>query len=321
MIFLPLNRSFSFDVKRKPEIESSSGPTWAYYLLLFQISVVYFYAGVAKLNFDWLSGSPMDLVIPYKTDTLLIGPLLGHPWAPYGISYVGLIFDLTIVPLMLWQRTRLITFMVAVSFHISNALIFGLATFPWFSIMMTSLFFNPSWPREFLKLKRFIPPYHPEEDYSVPDLFRRKLITYALFTYATIQILLPLRHWLYPGDVHWTEEGHYFSWRMMLRSKTGNISYYVTIPGSDSTIVENPKDHITYNQYTDLIGKPEFIVQYAHFLAKKHQQHPEKEIIVRASNKISLNGRLPSELVDTLANLAAEERSLRHYHWINLDRE
>jgi hypothetical protein len=321
MIFLPLNKAFSFDVKRHPKISSSAAPAWCYYLLVFQISVVYFYAGVAKLNPDWLSGSPMNMVIPFKENTFLIGPLLAHPLAPYLVSYVGLFFDLTVVPLMLWRRTRLATFIVAVTFHISNALIFGLATFPWFSIMMTSLFFGTSWPRKISYFNKFIPLYRPTEDDSFPDLAKRKLVIYALATYTTVQVLLPLRHWFYPGSVHWTEEGHYFSWRMMLRSKTGNLKYFVTFPEKGTTFIADPLDHITNAQYADLVGKPELIIQYAHFLAEKHQQQPGQQVIVRASSKVSLNGRPQYELIDTLADLAAEERSLKHYNWINLQKK
>jgi hypothetical protein len=36
-----------------------------------------------------------------------------------------------------------------------------------------------------------------------------------------LQLGLPFRHFLIPGDANWTEEGHRFSWRMMLRSKVG----------------------------------------------------------------------------------------------------
>lgn len=316
MIFMPLNKAFSYDSYRKPVITSAYAPSWCYYLLLFQMSLVYFYAGVAKLNVDWLQGFPMNMVLPYKGDTFLIGPLLALPGAHYIFSYMGLAFDLLIVPMLLWKRTRIIGFTFAVIFHLSNVLIFGLATFPWFSIMMTSLFFNPSWPRKIPVFKNYLPPlylkYHPEEYFVT----KRKLITYSLFVYAFVQVFVPLRHWLYPGNVNWSEEGHYFSWRMMLRGKTGSITYLVTISENDSTFSESPLDHITFDQYNDLVGKPELIIQYAHFLADKYQHLSEQPIRVTATTNVGLNGRPDQAIVDPQINLAAEKRSLKHYEWI-----
>lgn len=49
-------------------------------------------------------------------------------------------------------------------------------------------------------------------------------VTVALLAvFVAIQIGMPLRHHLDPGDVAWTEEGHRYSWRMKLRSKSGNV--------------------------------------------------------------------------------------------------
>lgn len=313
---MPANRAFSYDSFKDKSIESSVSPSWCYYLLLLQIGIVYFYAGVAKINVDWLDGRPMNMVMPYQGDVFLLGQLLVLPGAHYFISYAGLLFDLTIFPLLLWNRTRVPAFILAVMFHVSNALIFGLATFPWFSIMMSSLFFNPSWPRNLPFLKKYLPVL---KDVSLKNnnyYFKSNLLKNAIIFYLAVQILLPLRHWLYPGNVNWTEEGHYFSWRMMLRAKTGTINYTVHFPDSNTTIVENPMDHITKGQYQDLIGKPELIVQYAHFLADKHKKDAGEEVIVKATSEVSLNGRPRQPIVDPEVDLASENRSLKHYDWI-----
>jgi hypothetical protein len=139
---------------------------------------------------------------------------------------------------------------------------------------------------------------------------------YSLAIYAFIQIVVPLRHWLYPGNVNWTEEGHYFSWRMMLRGKTGYITYNITIPVTDSTFAESPLDHITTHHYNDLISKPDLIIQYAHFLAEKYQHLSDDRVKVTASTNVSLNGRPDQPIVDPLVDLAAKRRSLKHYPWI-----
>ena len=85
MIFLPLDKN------------RNSAPAWMLYLLLFHMGLAYFFGGVAKLNSDWLMGTPMDLYLAARKDYPL-GLLYSQKWAPYVFSYGGLIFDLMIVP-------------------------------------------------------------------------------------------------------------------------------------------------------------------------------------------------------------------------------
>jgi hypothetical protein len=48
---------------------------------------------------------------------------------------------------------------------------------------------------------------------------RAPLVLPLLAAWLVLQIVLPLRHLMIPGEVSWTEEGHRFSWHMKLRDK------------------------------------------------------------------------------------------------------
>src|SRR5690606_35143308 len=115
----------------------TSHPAWMLYLILFHMSLAYFFGGVAKLNSDWLMGTPMDLFLAARKDYLL-GAIYSQKWAPYVFSYGGIFFDLLIVPLMIFPSTRILGFLISVVFHLSNVMMFGLATFPWFSLLLTT---------------------------------------------------------------------------------------------------------------------------------------------------------------------------------------
>jgi hypothetical protein len=68
---------------------------------------------------------------------------------------------------------------------------------------------------------------------------RRK--TLALLTlWASVQLLVPLRHYVIPGSVHWTEEGHRYSWYMLLRQKYGTVFFEVTDPSVGHSWRVNP---------------------------------------------------------------------------------
>lgn len=299
MMFLPLD---------KPQ---NTRPAWMLYLLLFHMGLAYFFGGIAKLNDDWLNGSPMNLYLSVKQNYLL-GDLYVKSWAPYLFSYGGIFFDLLIVPLMIMPGTRLFGFVASIIFHISNVMMFGLATFPWFSILMTSMFFHPSWPRRIPILRKFM-PWHLE---VAPVYYANKKIVAFISCYILIHLALPLRHYLfYPGNPSWTEEGHMFAWRMMLRSKTGRTDFYVHNKEVGSEKVDLMK-HLTKKQIHIMSGRPDLMLQFAHHLRDHYEKAWGTEVSVYASSRIGLNGREPQEMIAFGTDLAKEERSLKPYKWI-----
>ncbi|MDF7813261.1 HTTM domain-containing protein [Hymenobacter sp. YC55] len=317
----PAHRAASADVRAGRVPPSATTPAWTRYLLLFQMCVVYFYAGLAKLNADWFMARPLIVWLAPKANYPIIGPILGSSITPWVMSYAGVAFDLLVAPLLLWRLTRPWAFAAAAFFHISNVLVFGLGTFPWFSLFITAaLFFPPSWPRHTPGLRRWIATRVP---LSAPAAalapatqprYAPVLLT-ALGVYAVVQVLVPLRHFLYRGDVHWTEEGHHFAWHMMLRSKTGSITYRVVLPDGRTEIVA-PTTYLTPRQYSKLIGQPDCILQFAHFLADQYAQRGLGPVAVYADSYVQLNRRPVRPIVAPTVNLAAQPRTLQPYSWI-----
>lgn len=318
LIFLPAHRAFSVDVWRKPELKRSWTPAWPIYLLIIQISVVYFYAGLAKLHEDWLLARPLTIWMGYKETKPVIGGILAHELTPWIMSYAGLFLDLLFAPLLLYRRTRWLGFLLAVLFHLSNALIFGLATFPWFSLTLTSLYFSPGWPRRLPFFRKFIPAFQPEKLTSETVHFRHKnLLTYSVLVYAALQLLIPFRHFLYPGNANWTEEGHKFSWHMMLRAKSGFTNFLVIIPGPPQQRFSiRQEDYLTENQIRKMADQPDLMLQFAHFLAEEYERKGFKNAQVYVGSHNSLNGRDGQVFINPDVNLAAEKRSMKPYPWI-----
>jgi hypothetical protein len=204
---------------------------------------------------------------------------------------------------------------VAVLFHLANVATFGIATFPWFSIMATALFFPPRSFRKLPLLNRLLPPFRVEE-YVPSPIRRRRLAAAALGLYALIQVLLPARQWLYPGPTAWAEAGHDFAWRMMLRAKRGSLAFRVLDPASGTVTLEHPREYITDHQYRDMLGRPDMILQFAHFLASEYERRGIERVEVRGLCRVSLNGRPLHPLVDPEVDLARERRRLGPYPWV-----
>jgi hypothetical protein len=134
--------------------------------------------------------------------------------------------------------------------------------------------------------------------------------------YVVIQVGVPLRHWLYPGDVQWTEEGHRFSWRMKLRSKAARFTLYAHDPDSNQTWRVVDALYINPLQRAQAAGRPDMILQLCHYVADDFRQQGFAHIQVRAHVAASLNGRAEQALVDPEVDLAAQPRALTHAPWI-----
>lgn len=323
MCFLPAERAFSIDALLRRKIRSDVVPAWTLWLLRAQVGIPYFYGGIAKLNSDWIQGGePMRIWLrPIKTE-----------WVVYSFVIGGLMLDLLVVPLLLWRRTRPFAFAAAVLFNLTNAVIFNIGIFPWLMLGALFIFFPPDLVRRFAHAFMSPGSFDDEkpvqasapaaaktitESNSCPALSRsQKLVAGLLAAYLAFQLLFPLRHYLYPGNVSWTEEGHNFAWHMKLRTKDGEAIFTVTHPASGQVWTIKPEDYLERHQWTKVITKPDLLIQFSHFLAEQKRREGYENVEVRARVMASLNGREPQLFIDPNVDLAKEQVSLLPVRWI-----
>jgi vitamin K-dependent gamma-carboxylase len=207
--------------------------------------------------------------------------------------------------------------------------IFDIGIFPWLMLGALLIFFPPDLLRRFARA--FMSPGEEfldaepsrasvstiAERSSCPSLFAsQKLVAGLLAAYLAVQLLFPLRHYLYPGNVSWTEEGHNFSWHMKLRTKGGEAVFTVTHPESGQTWTIKPEDYLESHQVMKMITKPDLILLFGHYLAEEKRREGYENVEVRARVMVSLNGRQPQLLIDPNVDLAKEQVSLLPARWI-----
>lgn len=311
MVFLPANRWFSLDARQNPAIKSPAMPRWVLLVLILQVWIVYTFASVAKFYPDWLDASMTALLMAGKDDYWLIGDFLQLNWVHWCIAYVGILFDLLIVPLMLWKRTRLAGFIISVFFHLFNSIIFQIGIFPYMSIAFALFFFSP----EILQ-KRFLPKktLYTAGEIRVP---KHKNLFIGLFSvYFLFQLGLPLRHWLYKDDVLWTEEGHRLSWRMMLRSKSGTLNVYVMDKATGKKERYNFSKLLGVKQQAAVRTKPDLMWQLAQKIHKIEMQKG-RDVAVYMESMVRVNHGDYHRFIDPEVDLAAEKwQPFKHSDWI-----
>ncbi|MGF1636002.1 MAG: HTTM domain-containing protein [Cyclobacteriaceae bacterium] len=300
MSFMPAHRAFSLDAKNNQALHSFTCPNWCRWFFIAQIGIVYTYAGIAKLNADWLQAESIRVLLISKANFWLVGDLLQERWVHWFIALGGAFFDLFITPLLIWNRTRKYAFAASVFFHLFNSAIFQVGIFPYMGIAMCIFFFPPLTIRHLFFKSR--PVDVPEKKYAVQNP-----LMYGILIWLLIQLALPSRHWLYDSDVAWTEEGHRLSWRMMLRSKMGYISFKVIDPATGSEEMLDLEKYLTAKQQRAVASHPDMCWQFVQHLKKEYAAKGKPNLEIYAIGKVSLNGKPWHPLYDPERNLANVE--------------
>lgn len=321
LIFLPAHRNYSIDSLISPAKRLWQVPRWNIDIIKFQLGLVYFLAGVAKINADWLlEAMPLANWLKHHIEMPIFGSLFRHDATAYVFSWFGMFYDLLIPFFLLFYKTRKYAYLLVVIFHLITAILFPIGMFPYIMIVSTLIFFSPEFHELLLTPLRgkfgFNQPAKPHK--------KRKLILVVLGFYVALQVLIPFRYLLYPGELFWTEQGYRFSWRVMLIEKAGYAQFYVSDPETGHEMLVDNGGFLTAFQEKMMSTQPDMILEYAHYLrdtftdttlsssnASVHFQHPK----VRAEVYVRLNGK-SAYLINDTVNLAAQKRGFHHKTWI-----
>ena len=323
MIFLPANSSFSIDSFLNKRSYKKI-PKWTIDSVKLLLGIVYFYAGLAKINSDWLlKAMPLKIWLPSKYDLPLIGEtLMQQEWFHYAMSWSGMLYDLTIPFLLLYKKTRWFAFAIVVFFHIFTRILFPIGMFPYVMIISTLIFFDANFHKKIIYfLKRMINSLFKVKTRSIHLIehykFKGKpIIITILSIFFIIQLTLPFRYALYPNELFWTEEGYRFSWRVMLIEKMGYTSFKIVDADTGNYFYVDNTEFLTPLQEKQMSFQPDFILEYAHHLGNhfKSQGHENTQVFV--DSYVALNGRLSQPFINPKVNLYQEKESFKHKNWI-----
>lgn len=305
---LPVDRAYSVGSRRR-QGEAGVGwiPVWVVWLLRFQVGMVYFFAGLAKINSDWLlHGEPLATWLPARADLPVIGPLLAVPATALVASWMGAVFDLSIVFWLCYRRTRLVAFVVVAAFHTFTWVLFpSIGLFPLLMTLSALIFFEPDWPG------RFIPEPQKVEVEPKPRFRIRGVWIGVTVLYLALMVMVPLRHYLIPGDVKWTGEGYLGSWQVMLSEKSGSATFLVTDADTGDTWRVPPPSYLTARQQVVMATDPVMIKQTADLIA-----NDLGDVEVVADVVLSFNGRPSIQFTDPVVDLTVVSLGEPARHWL-----
>lgn len=322
LIFLPANAYFSLDAKRQPILSFEQVPQWTIDALKLLVAIVYFYAGLAKLNSDWLlQGMPLKIWLPAHYDLPILGNFFHQNWLIYLLSWSGVIFDLSIPFLLLYKRTRVVAFVLVVVFHLLTWVLFPIGMFPFIMILAATIFFDAKFHGKLLSIAAKALKINKKKVDNQKKLLQsfnkaNKLKLSLLAVFFIVQLTFPFRYLAYPGELFWTEEGYRFSWRVMLMEKAGYASFKIVNGKTGEHFYVNNADFITPFQEKQMSTQPDFILEYAHFLKKHFEKQGHEYLEVYVESYVAINGRRSTAFVDPMVNLANKKESWKHKNWI-----
>jgi hypothetical protein len=320
MIFLPANRAWSVDAWRRPELLPEAVPAWTLNILRFQVAVVYVFAGLAKLNADWLfRAQPLRIWLAARSDLALIGPWLAEPWVAYAASWFGAVFDTTIVLFLLNRRTRGVAYGLVTLFHVATWILFNIGMFPWIMIVAATLFFPANWPRPWLRrLGQFVsdrfksnrslrhtnvmtaiqnPPGTAAGSASA-------IVLLSLTIYAAAQLALPLRSYFASQPVAWTCSGFNCAWRVMIAEKRGFAEFNAFDRRTGRSWKLPAQDYLTPRQQVMVAQDPYLIRATARHLAADLKNRGLADVEIRVDAFATINGRPSRRLINSDIDLA-----------------
>ncbi|MFT7155136.1 MAG: hypothetical protein ACI8Q1_000136 [Parvicella sp.] len=292
LIWVPANRFYSLDIKLGIAKPLRMVARWNVDIFKFQIGVLYFFAGIAKLNYYWLfEAQPLTNWLKHQSDLPLIGGLMKYSIVPYIFAWFGCFYDLTVTFFLCFKKTRIWAYVMVIIFHSLVGFMFPIGVFPLTMILLTTIFFD-SKVYERLFAKKTLVSINNQSPQQSSKRWR-----YLLVTYIVLQLFIPLRHVLYTGELFWNERGYRFSWRVMLIEKVGYTEFYIS-PENDARKKQiNVTNELSPNQIKMMSTQPDMILEYAHHLKDSYMN----EIIIENGDTIRMG--MPQVFVNSQVSL------------------
>uniref|UniRef100_A0A8C2CVQ8 Vitamin K-dependent gamma-carboxylase n=1 Tax=Cyprinus carpio TaxID=7962 RepID=A0A8C2CVQ8_CYPCA len=327
LTLMDANRYWSLDGLRNPRKRNAYVPLWNYTLLRTQIFIVYFIAGVKKLDADWVEGysmkylahhwlfEPFKLILPVELSSLMV------------VHGGGLILDLTAGYLLFFDATRPVAFFFVSYFHCMNSQLFSIGMFSYTMLATSPLFCYPDWPRRFFgRFPEFLQPILPFVSPAPipssscvypkpPSGFKHKFRAIFTILYIMEQFFLPYSHFITQGYNNWTNGLYGYSWDMMVHARSHQhvkITYRDGVTGDVGYL--NPGVFTQSRRWKD---HGDMLKQYATCLSENLPQFNISDPEIYFDIWVSINDRFQQRIFDPRVDIVKADWSpFRPNSWL-----
>lgn len=289
--------------------QNSSVPYWQVFIIKFQIFIVFFIAGINKINYYWIVDfQPIKHILETKA------ALNDYEWLTNNFTFAffswsGLLFDLFIGFLIWSSKTRKYALIIYIMFNLLNFWLFydigEIGLFPFLLLACFSIFINPEFIKE--NLGWLNKSKSSTNSIELKNTTNSTLIISFISIYIVLQVLIPFRYLLFDNHVDFSGKGQRFAWRMKIMYKVPEMHFYLVEEGSDQKMEVNVGNFLTTKQYTNLIYYPDFIPPVAKYIKEEGVRRGLKNPKVVADFEIGFMGYDKQYLVNSELDLSTVE--------------
>jgi len=314
----PANKVWSLDAVLGWTGRANWIPRWPVAAIRLQTEIILIFAGIVKITDDWLRGQPLLMWLPANKDAVFYGGLFEHDLLIVAASWAVVALHIIGAPLLLYRRTRMLMFLIYVFFHVSNAVLFNIGIFPWLTIAITLIFFDPDWPTQLwqwlrAKVGRGASPSMDPDGAGLAARSARPLgmgLMILLVGWFAVQLALPVRQALFPNLVGWTGDGHKFSWRMRVYSKSAEGGFLAVHPTTGENFYIDPAEVLGKRSARYVMTRADTAREFALWMEKRLAiccNWPSAAVYARYT--VTFNGRPAQAFIDPDVDLTRVERN------------
>ncbi len=267
-------------------------PRWHLFLLQWQIVIVYFFGGIAKLSPDWLI--EME---PIKSARANIPEgvwysFIKQDWGLQFFIYGGLVLDLLMSLCLFHKKLKWIAIPGIILFNFMNSKIFNdIGIFPYLMLFALLMFVTTDEIRKVFPSLYVSDPSAWSKQASTPSWLKNIVIVYVIF-----QMLMPLRGHLFSKNMDWTGIHQSFSWRMKIMTREIKEMQWVVVNGDTNESIPITHGQMINNLQIETIARSgEAVLEFAKYIKSEAIKRKIPNPQVHAKIMISFNGR-PAQL-------------------------
>jgi hypothetical protein len=313
LLLSPAHRLFSLDLIRKPSIRVDYIPTWFMLALKVQVLLVFFFAGMGKLNYDWLfEGRPVSIwLMAAMQDFGWEIDLTGNfKWVAIIISWFLILSDFIFPHFLMDNKTAAGAFRIFLLMQFLSMLLFPVGFFPVLFCVSCLIFLPPAGIHGFIsRISYFLydifqfkgDVFKPGGGYLL-EYRNKRLVMLLIGIILGFQISWPVVAYLKWGAQKWADTVFHFSWNMELNEKAGLVTFWQIDSKTGNESIVPLDSFLTPHQQKFMAQDPRMILQFANYLQK---DSPEN-IDIRAELLLSMNGHEPMMVVDKNKDLFSQ---------------
>ncbi len=226
-------------------------------------------------------------------------------------SWVGCLYDLTIWIFLWFRKTSGLAYVAVVIFHFMTGILFPrIGMFPYIMMTTTIIFFSSRFHERILGYIGGGFPTGQVDTIRVAHS-RHYITSKLILLYLIVQLLLPLRHAYFGGNLFWHEQGYRFSWRVMLMEKNGYTSFIVRDPVENVQKEADQSLYLTPFQQQQLRSQPDMMIQFGRFLGDQFKKEKGYNPEVYVKSRISLNARRSKQFTDDNYDIYGNKHPMR----------